>query len=175
MNINDILRLVLIFLVGYYVLLMTGFFNNGPRYNRVNGSMESSSTMLTDNTKDVRAIDVSNDTDKMYELSDEKPYAEDVDTESYTSIMPQGDHIPMSDGATGAIFDSVYGMNDCKGAPLEFGTFANPYGKSKCGTPAGYAGTKVSHSEYCEMMCSPDPDASERKKCYNVCMERKDC
>jgi len=67
-------------------------------------------------------------------------------------------------------------------APLDFGTYENPYPRGACHSGNVYARSdcmvgncnlesSISDDEYCKMQCAQDPDPMERAKCYERCMQ----
>lgn len=161
-----------------YETVDTGMYD----YNMNNNMSDSYSTHLTrdieynashNDVNNVRGVDRT-DIDKMYELSDEVPFANDngydngydVETESdmYDNVMANDDD--MIEGY------STMSYKCCDGAPLDSGTFVNPHNRSKCGRPVDSSNGKISSKDYCNMMCIQDPDQGNREECYSVCMAR---
>lgn len=67
-------------------------------------------------------------------------------------------------------------------APLDFGTYENPYPRGACHSGDVYArsdcmvgncnlDSAIPDDEYCNIQCAQDPDPMERAKCYKRCME----
>lgn len=214
MNLNLILRLLLIVLVVYYVMMAFDLLprtrtmtmsameyaqNEGKDVvndgmDAVNDGVDAVNNMLNDSysthltrevgyrashdeqTNQPRGIDRSEDVDKMYELSDEVPYAQysqydNTTNEEYNDSYDMYDYVMANNENMIEGFEHT-GYGCCNGADLNSGTFVNPHNRSKCGRPVDDNPSKISASEYCHMMCIQDPDKNNREECYEVCMDR---